>query len=108
MTFDEDLARRLRTLLPRAEEKSMFGGIGLMEHGRMVAGVLRNDLIVRVPPEETEKWLTGPGVLPMMAGRRMKGWVKVAGRTLRDDDRLSEWVRRSQAVAKGLGPKAQR
>jgi TfoX/Sxy family transcriptional regulator of competence genes len=105
MTYNENLAARIRKLLPRAEEKKMFGGIGLMERGHLVAGISREDLIVRVMPEETERWLRSPGAHPMMMRKPMKGWVKVSGSALRDDRTLSGWVDRSRAAAQKLPPK---
>jgi TfoX/Sxy family transcriptional regulator of competence genes len=105
MPFNEDLAKRLRLLLPKAEEKRMFGGVGLMEHGNLVAGVSHDDLIVRVPREETARFLREPGAHEMMPGRPMKGWLKVSGSALRDDARLRAWVARSRSAAKDLPAK---
>ena len=105
MTFDEALASRLRRLLPSAVEKRMFGGIGLLERGNLVAGISHQDLIVRVAADETERWLKRPGVHPMMMRRPMKGWVKVSASAVRGDRRLSEWVRRSREIARALPPK---
>ena len=99
MSFDEDLARRLRQLLPEAVEKSMFGGIGLMERGHLIAGVLQSDLLVRVPGEETEEWLRKPGAHRKTSGRAMNGWVMVSARALDEDPALANWVRRSRAIA---------
>jgi TfoX/Sxy family transcriptional regulator of competence genes len=103
--YDENLARRVRRLLPKAAEKRMFGGIGLMERGHLVAGVSHSDLVVRVPPEETGQWLRQPGVGPMMAGRSMMGWVKVSVKALADEATLAEWVRRSRSVTRAMPPK---
>lgn len=105
MAFDEELAARLRKLLPNATEKRMFGGIGLMEQGRMVAGVSHNDLVVRVPPEETARCLREPGAHEMMPGRPMKGWVKVAATALVDEARLRAWVIRSRSAVKAVKSK---
>jgi TfoX/Sxy family transcriptional regulator of competence genes len=105
MTYDEELAARVRRLLPKADEKRMFGGIGLMEHGHMVAAVTRGDLLLRVPAEETERWLGAPGAGPAMPGRTMRGWVKVRGSALAADRTLAAWVRRSQATTRQLPPK---
>lgn len=105
MPYDDELAARLRRLLPDAREKKMFGGIGLLERGNLVAGVSRSDLIVRVPPEETARWLRAPGAGPMMPGKTMKGWVKVAADALQDERALSDWVRRSRAVVRRLPAK---
>lgn len=105
MPYDDELAARLRRLLPDAREKKIFGGIGLLERGNLVAGVSRSDLIVRVPPEETARWLRAPGARPMMPGKTMKGWVKVAADALPDEQALSDWVGRSRAVVRRLPAK---
>jgi TfoX/Sxy family transcriptional regulator of competence genes len=105
MAYDEDLARRLRKLLPKATEKRMFGGMGLMERGNLVAGVSHSDLIVRVPPEETARWLKETGAHEMMMGKPMKGWLKVSASALADDGPLTAWVNRSRLAAKKLPPK---
>ncbi len=83
----------------------MFGGVGLMQRGNLVAGVSHDDLVVRVPPEETEKWLRAPGAHPMMPGRAMKGWLKVGSSSLESNGDLARWVRLSQDTVKRLPPK---
>jgi TfoX/Sxy family transcriptional regulator of competence genes len=105
MPFDEVLANRLRKMLPKATEKRMFGGMGLMERGNLVAGVSHDDLIVRVPPEDTARFLREPGAHEMMPGRPMKGWVKVASTALQDEVALRTWVTRSRAAVKDLPEK---
>lgn len=103
MPFDEALAGRLRRLAPFATEKRMFGGMGLMEDGKMVAGVSHDDLVVRVLPQETELRLREPGAHEMMPGRAMRGWVKVRASALADDRTLRAWVERSRAALRGNG-----
>ena len=105
MAYDEALARRLRKMLPKATEKRMFGGVGLMERGNLVAGVSHEDLVVRVPPPETDKWLNEPGAHEMMPGKPMKGWLKISSTALADDDALARWVDLSRSVVKKLPPK---
>ena len=105
MPYDDVLAARLRRLLPNAVEKRMFGGMGLLERGNLVAGVSRTELIVRVPSDETAKWLRAPGARPMMPGKTMKGWVKVAADAVADEHALAGWVERSRAVARRLPAK---
>jgi TfoX/Sxy family transcriptional regulator of competence genes len=103
--YDERLAERLRALLPMATEKRMFGGVGLLERGNLVAGVSHDDLIVRVPPEETDRWIREPGAHSMRPGEAMKGWPKVSSRALREDSALAAGVERSRAYARTLPPK---
>lgn len=76
-----------------------------MERGNLVAGVSGTDLIARVAPEETERWLGEPGAHEMIAGKPMKGWLKVSSQALADDEVLSRWVARSRAAVKKLPAK---
>ena len=85
MAYDEDLANRIRELLVVREgrrEKRMFGGLAFLINGNMsVAASGRGGLMVRVPPDETEKLLARDHVEPMvMAGRETRGWLRVSAR----------------------------
>ena len=56
MAVDEALAARVRDALGDADglvEKRMFGGLAFLIDGNMAVGVHGEDLIVRLPPEET-------------------------------------------------------
>ena len=113
MPYDEGFAERIRDLCPKAKEKKMFGGIGWMENGNLVAGVMAKGsmsdveaLIVRVPPEDTPKVLEEPGVLPFeQRGKAMKGWVLVDEEAVADDDQLRAWVERSRDYVRTLPKK---
>ena len=83
MAYDEDLANRIRELLSAQkgiEEKRMFGGLAFLLNGNMsVAASGRGGLMVRIPPDETDKLLTREYVEPMvMAGRETRGWLRVS------------------------------
>ena len=57
----------------------MFGGIAFMRDDRMFAGIVRDDLMVRVPHDQYEEVLTRPYVRPMdFTARPMKGFIYVA------------------------------
>ena len=103
MGFDADLALRVRRLLGGSEgfsERRMFGGICFLLSGRMSAGVLGNDLIVRVPLDEYEKALQAPGARPMdFTGRPMRGFLMVGPRGYEAVADMSAWLARSVAVA---------
>lgn len=108
MAYDEVLAERVRELLaesPAVSERKMFGGLCLLEHGNMVAGVMGDDLLVRVGAEHKSAALTRPGVREFdFTGRPMKGFVVVDGERL-DDDTLAEWVAAGRKYAGSLPPK---
>ncbi len=82
MAYDTELADRIRELLAAergVEEKRMFGGLAFLINGNMsVAASSKGGLMVRVPPDETERLLTRDHVEPMvMAGRETRGWLRV-------------------------------
>ena len=95
MPYDEGLADQVREVLAaRADisEREMFGGIGFMIGGKMAVGVIGEDLIVRLDPDEAAKALAEEGVREFdFTGRPMKGWVYVAPEAT-GDDRLGGWV----------------
>jgi TfoX/Sxy family transcriptional regulator of competence genes len=110
MAYDEDLANRIRALLGTeggVDEKRMFGGLAFLVNGNMsVAASGRGGLMVRVPPDETEKLLTGEHVEPMvMAGRETRGWLRVSDDGVRTKRQLQAWVTRGVDYAKSLPPK---
>ena len=103
MAFDQDLVLRVRRLLSEAPgfaERRMFGGICFLLNGRMSAGVLGDDLIVRVAPDEYEAALRAPGARPMdFTGRPMRGFLMVGPRGYKARADMSAWLARSVAVA---------
>jgi TfoX/Sxy family transcriptional regulator of competence genes len=110
MAYDEDLADRIRELIASEggiEEKRMFGGLAFLINGNMsVAASGRGGLMVRVPPEETDKLLARDHVEPMvMAGRETRGWLRVAVDGVKSKRQLQAWVSRGVDYAKRLPPK---
>lgn len=96
MPYDHDLAERVRdaiTLREGLSEREMFGGIGFMLGGNMACGVIADELIVRLSPEDGERALAEEHTRPFdYTGRPMKGWVYVAPEGLGSDEQLAEWV----------------
>jgi TfoX/Sxy family transcriptional regulator of competence genes len=110
MAYDEDLADRIRELIaaqPGVEEKRMFGGLAFLINGNMsVAVSARGGLMVRVPPDETEKLLAREHVEPMvMAGRETRGWLRVTSDGVKTKRQLQSWVTRGVDYAKSLPSK---
>jgi len=110
MSYDEDLANRIREQLADAEavtEKRMFGGLGFMVAGNMaVAASGRGGLMVRVGAEGEDAALARPHAEQMqMRGRPMVGWIHVAIEGVERDEELAEWVRAGVAFARSLPPK---
>ena len=81
MAYDEELADRVRNALAsRSEvsERKMFGGIAFMIEGNMAVGVMGEELMVRLGPDEAPRALEEPHTRVMdFTGRPMKGFVIV-------------------------------
>ncbi len=110
MAYDEELANRIRELLGSergVEEKRMFGGLAFLIDGNMsVAASGHGGLLVRVPPEDTDKLLERAHVGAMvMAGREARGWLRVDADGLRTKRQLHSWVTRGVGYARTLPPK---
>ena len=110
MPYDRELAQRVRVLLgdePFAE-KAMFGGLAFLVHGHMAVAVgAEGDLMVRVDRAQLPDLLTEPGTdeVVMGQGRVMRGWLRVEGKALADEETLGAWVTRGLDVVDTLPPK---
>ena len=73
MAYDEDLADRIRELLSGergVEEKRMFGGLAFLINGNMsVAASGQGGLLVRVPPDDTDRLIDAQARQPDGDGR---------------------------------------
>src|SRR5437764_5609055 len=110
MAYDEHLAEQVRELLAGEpfSEKKMFGGLAFLIGGNMsVAASGQGGLLVRIDPDETDDLLAEPGAEEFEMGGRgpMKGWLRVDGKVLNDDETLGVWVDRGVAYAQSLPPK---
>ena len=96
MAYDAGIAQRIREILePQNEyvENKMFGGVGLMLEGNLAVGVIKEDLIVRIGPENYETALGKPHARQFdFTGWPMKGWVMVAPLGYESDEDLQTWV----------------
>ena len=97
MTYDEDLASRVRELVGGESlltEQKMFGGLAFLIGGNMaVAASGQGGLLVRVDPSEADKLLATSAAEPMvMRGRSMHGWLRVDSNQLRTKRQLAKWV----------------
>jgi TfoX/Sxy family transcriptional regulator of competence genes len=110
MAYDEDLANRIRELLAperNVEEKRMFGGLAFLINGNMSVAVSgQGGLLVRVPPEDTDKLVGRDHVSAMvMAGREARGWLRVAAEGVKTKRQLQSWATRGVGYALTLPPK---
>jgi hypothetical protein len=113
MTYSEAQAARVRKEIAGRSgmtEKEMFGGVAFLIGGNMAVGVHGEDLIVRVPPAQTEALLREPGAKPFDLGPGGRGppagWLLVAPSGYRKDADLRTWIGRGTAYASSLPKKA--
>jgi TfoX/Sxy family transcriptional regulator of competence genes len=109
MAYDEELAERIRGLLPDlpVTEKKMFGGLAFLVGGNMaVAASGQGGLMLRCDPAESEELLSRPGASRMeMRGATMSGWLRVTTEAVADDAALQRWIDVGTSYAAGLPPK---
>jgi TfoX/Sxy family transcriptional regulator of competence genes len=104
---DGRLADRLRAALPAKglTQQKMFGGIGFMLDGNMIAGVSKRGLLLRIGKDAHAHVLRRPGIRPMeMRGRPVEGYVYVDPGVL-DDTALQDWVQLALAFVPTLPQK---
>jgi TfoX/Sxy family transcriptional regulator of competence genes len=79
MPYNDELADRVRFALRERDgisEKKMFGGICFLIKGKMLAGVTKDDLMVRVGADNHDRLLEEKGARLMdFTGRPMKGYL---------------------------------
>jgi TfoX/Sxy family transcriptional regulator of competence genes len=113
MPYDEDLANRVREILAgtaNIDEKRMFGGLAFLVNGNMAVAVSgQGGLMVRVAPEDTAALLAREHVRPMvMAGRDVRGWLRIDHDGIRTLRQLRPWVARGLEYAADLPAKKRR
>jgi TfoX/Sxy family transcriptional regulator of competence genes len=108
VAYDEDLAERVRAVLPAGAavtERQMFGGLAFMLSGHMFCGVVKDTLMVRLGQDGADRALGRPHVRPMdFTGRPMKGMIFVEAAVLRGPA-LQHWVDAAADYVRGLPPK---
>jgi TfoX/Sxy family transcriptional regulator of competence genes len=107
VAYDEDLADRIRAVLPdeAVTERQMFGGLAFILGGRMFCGVVKDTLMARLGPDGAERALDQPHVRPMdFTGRPMTGMVFVEPGGL-EGGALRQWVNAAAAFTRTLPPR---
>ena len=110
MTYDEDLATRIRLRLGAEDgvtEKRMFGGLAFLIGGHLaLAASGQGGLMVRVDPAASEALLAEPGASRMvMRGRELDGWLRVTDEAVADDAVLDRWVAAGATFVRSLPAK---
>ena len=98
MAYDEKFATRIRNALgPNLDvtEKKMFGGLAFLFKGKMFCGIAKDELMLRVGPDDYEEALAQKHVRVMdFTGRPMKGYVFVEPAGIQTSAALKKWVGR--------------
>jgi len=96
MAYSKQLAERVRAALRQERgvtEKRMFGGLGFLLHGNMLAAVWKNDLIVRLGERGAAAALKQAYVRVFdVTGKPMRGWIIAEADGLDRDDQLAAWL----------------
>jgi TfoX/Sxy family transcriptional regulator of competence genes len=104
VAYDVHLADRIRSILNGAaefSEKKMFGGLTFMVNGQMCCGVLKNDLVLRLTPEDADTALHQPHTRPMdFTGRPMKSMIYVSPLGADSDEALTAWIQLAVRLAR--------
>ena len=108
MSAESDLALRVRAALHGVEavrEVKMFGGVGFLVNGNLVAAASKRGLLLRIGREHEHEALAQPGIRPMeMRGRRMEGYV-YADPPPASEDAIKAWLRSALDYVQTLLPK---
>lgn len=109
MAYDDALATRMRAYFSdRAdvEEKKMFGGLCFMLSKHMCCGIVKDNLMARVGPDQYDKCLSKPYASEMdFTGKAMKGMVYVAPAGLKTQKQLANWLDICVRFVETLPPK---
>src|SRR5258708_6180871 len=108
MSDGEDLAASVRAALEGAgalREVKMFGGVGFMLNGHLLAGASARGLLLRVGSARRTDALTRPGARPMvMRGREMADYVYVDPPALSVHS-VRAWIQLALAYVRALTPR---
>jgi TfoX/Sxy family transcriptional regulator of competence genes len=108
---DQKLVASVRAALAGTgviREVRMFGGIGFMLNGNLVAAASRRGLLLRVGKDRQAEALAQSGARPMvMRGRAMEGYVYVDPPAL-NKQAVQNWLRPAVAYVQTLPRKPDR
>lgn len=92
------------------EHRKMFGYPAIFVRGNMIAGLVRNRMIVRLSATDRAAFLALRGAKPFIAmrGRVMKQWAVVPPSMLKSRATLRRWLARARIHAGTLPPKRTR
>lgn len=114
MTYDEELAERIRAAVDAAagpagcREIKMFGALCWTVNTHMAVGATNDDLMVHVGTDGIDVALERGARRAVMGQRTMGGVVLVAAADVPDSDTLDAWVGPAVERARAKSPKKPR
>jgi TfoX/Sxy family transcriptional regulator of competence genes len=101
---------RATARLRGVRRSQMFGYPAVFVNGNMIAGLVRDRMVIRLGAADRETFLGLPGAEPFVAmkGRVMKQWALVPPPMLKSPARLGRWLARALAHGRALPPKVRR
>jgi TfoX/Sxy family transcriptional regulator of competence genes len=109
--IDEKLTETILTALTdvrAVKEVKMFGGIGFMLNGNLLAGASSRGLLLRIGKDRSRDALAKPGTRPMvMRGRTMEDYIYVDSPAL-NARAVKSWIRLAVSFVQTLPPKAKK
>ena len=99
MPYSEHLADRVRHSLKENkaafEEKKMFGGLYFCVDDKICAGAVKEELIVRIAPENENQYLQEEDCRELdETNHSMKGFLYISPEGIDMDDDLDKWIKR--------------
>ncbi len=99
MPYNEFLADRIRLILNekhiKAEEKKMFGGFCFLVDNKLLCGVFKDELMVRIAPEDEHHYLKNEDCRMMDKNPdSMKGFLMISPDGIDMDEDLTDWIER--------------
>jgi len=99
VAYSEFLVERVRRSLHENHvgfgEKKMFGALCFFVDDKLCVGVSRENLLVRIAPENEKKYLQEEDCRLMDgSGKSMRGFLLVSPEGIDMDDDLDKWVKR--------------
>jgi TfoX/Sxy family transcriptional regulator of competence genes len=99
MAFSEFLADRVRFTIKEHrigfEEKKMFGGLCFLVDDKLCFGVFKEELMVRIAPEDEDDYLKNEDCRMMDEVKHsMKGFLMVSPEGIDMDEDLAKWINR--------------
>jgi TfoX/Sxy family transcriptional regulator of competence genes len=71
----------------------MFGGLAILYRGKMTVGIIKNDLMVRIPGHKMNALLSKSYVRPMdFTNRPLKEFIYVSEQGFKTEEQLQQWI----------------